>query len=107
MDSAGQNATRQALQRMEQDGSDLSKAMKLDFFLAAPSESAGNKISVEVAAQGYRTSVERNEETGEWTCFCETVVVPTFEAVVRIEEQLETIAQRYGGFAGRRSRSQS
>jgi regulator of RNase E activity RraB len=98
MDITSQNATRDALHRMAEDGSDMSKPMAMDFFIAVPSREAGNDVASEASALGFGTSVEHDDASAEWTGFCQKTIVPALATVIEIEDQLETIAQRHGGF---------
>lgn len=91
--------TAQALKRLERDGSDLSKPMEMDFFIAVPSREVGNKVAQRVQKLGYTTSVEQDTETLEWTCYCTKVIVPEYFEVVLIEQQLDSIAKELGGYA--------
>lgn len=92
------DATRQALERIAQDGSDLTRPLEMDFFVAVPSEDAGRRMADRVAGLGFDASVERDPEDGDWTCYCTKVLVPTYEAVVAIESQLDTLARHVGGY---------
>jgi hypothetical protein len=93
------DATLAALRRYEQEGSDLSKPMEIDFFVAVPTESAGLEVARRVRPHGFRPSVEQDRETGVWTCYCAITVVPRYEAVVAIEKMLDAIAREVGGHA--------
>lgn len=93
------DATREAFERIARDGSDLSRPLKMDFFVAVPHERAGRIMADRVADLGFDTSVERDSETGDWTCYCSKVLVPTYDTVVAIEAQLDSLARDIGGYA--------
>lgn len=99
MDANSENATRQALKQIELDGSDLSKPLLLDFFVAVPSESAGNVVAKSAAAIGFDTSVEADDESGEWTCYCAIKMIPELSAVLQLEERLDEFGRSVGGKA--------
>jgi hypothetical protein len=92
------DATRAALERIAQDGSDLSQPLEMDFFVAVPDERTGRIAAARANGLGFGTSVEQDEETGGWTCYCSKVLVPTYEVVVAIELQLESIGRDIGGY---------
>lgn len=73
--------------------------MEVDFFIAVPSKKAGNQVAIKAEKFGFKVSVEKDEETGEWTCYCTKTLVPEYSEVVRIEGELNSIAKPYGGYA--------
>ncbi len=91
--------TGQALNQFQQNGFDLYKPLEIDFFVAVPSKRSGNIIASKVANLGFKTSVEKDEETSEWTCYCTKTLIPEYSEVVRIEEELTSIAKPYDGYA--------
>lgn len=99
MPKQGDDATRAALDRIARDGSDLDHPLKMDFFVAVPHERAGRIMAGRVAELGFDTSVEQDTETGDWTCYCTKVLVPTYDTVVAIESQLDSLARDIGGHA--------
>lgn len=90
--------TANALQRLADTGSDLTKPMKMDFFVAVPSESAGQMVAIKAGDLGFETSVEQDSETGDWTCYCSKILIPEFHEIVNIEKQLNAISTQYGGY---------
>jgi len=93
------DATGKALRLIAKNGSDLTKPLEMDFFVAAPSEEAGVSIALKAGELGFTTSVELDDEDQEWTCYCTMVLVPDYSEVVKIEQQLDSIAKEYGGYA--------
>jgi hypothetical protein len=92
-------ATHAALARLEHEGSDLQQPLAIDFFVAVPSAAAGEIVADRARCVGFRTSVEHDVPTDTWTCYCSIVIVPALSTVVRIEEQLDKLAQDVGGYA--------
>lgn len=92
-------ATKAALYRIAKDGSDLNRPLKMDFFVAVPDEMAGHNVAARASECGFDTSVEQDSESGEWTCICSKVLVPSYEEVVSIELKLESLAHDVGGYA--------
>ena len=66
------------------NGFDLSKPMQIDFFLAVLSMEKGIKISQIVEKLGFNTSVEQDEETQEWTCYCTKIMIPEYTEIIRV-----------------------
>jgi hypothetical protein len=94
-----EDATGKALRLIAKNGSDLTKPLEMDFFVAAPSEEAGGEVALKAGVLGFTTSVELDEEDQEWTCYCTKVLVPEYSEVVKIERQLDSIAKEFGGYA--------
>jgi hypothetical protein len=73
--------------------------MEIDFFVAVPGEEAGEAIAKRARSLGFATSVEQSAKTGEWTCYCTKTIVPSYENVVAIERQLDSVARARGGYS--------
>lgn len=91
--------TGDALRSLRDSGSDLSEPMDIDFFVAVPNENAGLEIAREVDKIGYDVSLEKDDETGDWTCYCKRRLIPYYPEVVRMEEELDALAKVHGGRA--------
>ena len=91
------SATREALERIARDGSDLSRPMKMDFFVAVRDEASGSVMASRAIALGFEASIEQDADTGAWTCYCSKVLVPTLQRIVATEMQLDSLAPGIGG----------
>jgi hypothetical protein len=87
-----------ALDRYRAQGSDLSRPMEIDFFVAAPTQEAADSVARHALALGFATKVEPTEATG-WTCYCTKSLIPSYANVRAIEHQLDALARAYGGRA--------
>ncbi|HEY3787713.1 MAG TPA: ribonuclease E inhibitor RraB, partial [Urbifossiella sp.] len=74
-------------------GSDLSKEMEIDFAVAVPNETIGNAFAATIEKMGLETSVEVDDEDGTWTCYCMCIMVPDYDAIIRIQRTLEEIGR--------------
>lgn len=83
----------------------MSKAMDIDFAIAVPDQDAGEAIAGRARAVGYAAKVvyDPGEDPGEdppsWTCYCTRRLVPTYEAVMGAQVQLDAISQPFGGYS--------
>jgi len=91
-------ATVDALQRIAHTGSDMTKPLDMDFFIAVPSQDTGNLVAEEVTPNGFVTKVELDSESQEWTCYCTKTIIPEYNTVNVIELELHEIAIKYGGY---------
>ena len=87
-----------ALRRLAEAGIDMCRPMSIDFFVAVPDHQTGFAVAESAAGAGYRTSVEQDEEDGEWTCYCTRDMVPTYAAVVAAQQELDRLSSRHGGY---------
>jgi Regulator of ribonuclease activity B len=85
-----------ALRRWEAEGSDLSKAMVIDFFVAGSSQQACVDFSHAAELSEFSVSSEVDSETGTWTCYCSKRMLPVYEALVETEQLLDSVASRFG-----------
>ena len=87
-----------ALRRLAEDGSDLTKPMVIDFAVAVPDESAGRRIAAAAVKVGFSAGIDQDGESGEWTCYCTRTMVPEYEEIIRQQELLDRIGQPHGGY---------
>lgn len=91
------DATGDALRQYIADGSDLTKPMKMDFFVAVPSRKAGDQVAAKAQKLGFEIKVDQDAESLEWTCYCTKTIIPEYSEVVSIEQKLDSIAKVIGG----------
>lgn len=84
-----------ALRRLIATGSDLSKAMEIDFAMDVPDQVTGLAFASAAEALGYRTSVNLGNASGRWTCYCTRTMVPSHEAVIEVQKNLEKLGKPY------------
>lgn len=86
-----------ALRRVASN-SDLAKPMKIDFMVAVPSRNAAELIASRVGTHGYTPSVEQDQETKEWTCYCTKEMVATYEGIIAAQDELDALSRDLGGY---------
>jgi hypothetical protein len=93
--------TGQAIKRWAGKGSDLASPMKIDFFIEVADGVIGAKVSSDPALADFSVLVERDDETGRWTCYCTKTLIPDYRAIVDIEAVLTAVAKRHSaGYEG-------
>lgn len=92
------NADGDALQRIADHGSNMSKPMRVDFCVAVPNESAGKSVAELAATKGFVTELVKNHDGLGWTCYCTKVMVPTYDAIIAAQDELNEISKPYGGY---------
>jgi len=93
-----------ALRRVASLGSDMSRPMEIDFFVAVPDRQAGEQVAQLASLRGYRTRVVEDgdeEEDGEvgdtWTCYSTKPMLATYDGVVAAQQELDEISYSYEG----------
>jgi|SRR5271156_2185902 len=94
-----------ALRRMAAEGWDMARPMAIDFFVAAPTEEAGEQIAELAMLAGYSTHLEYDDEIDDeednqlepWTCYCTKLMVPTYAAIIVAQRELDDLSSPFGG----------
>lgn len=76
---------------------DMSKPMAIDFMVAVPDRAAGERVVRLASQRGYAATVEQDEESGEWTCYCTRRMLATYENVVGAQRELDELSAGAGG----------
>jgi hypothetical protein len=71
--------------------------MDIDFAVAVPDEESGDAVAELANARGYCSKLSRDAETEEWTCYCTRAMVPTYDAIIAAQEDLDDLAKPLGG----------
>ena len=84
-----------ALRRLVATGSDLSKEMEIDFTVDIPNREAGEAFASVVGPLGFRADVDQDDKSGRWTCYCSRTMIPSYDAIIEIQNTLENIGRPY------------
>ncbi len=76
---------------------DITKPMIIEFTIAVPDESSGREVQSAVGERGYEVSAEFDKESGTWTCYCKKSMVPSYDAVVAAQGELNDVSAPFGG----------
>jgi regulator of RNase E activity RraB len=91
-DDADGDALRRVAER-----SDMSQLMTIDFFVNVPNEPSGEEVARLAAERGYTSVVEFDEDSQQWTCYCTKRLVPTYDAIVAAQQELDNLSAAFGG----------
>jgi hypothetical protein len=86
-----------ALQRLADDGFDMSRPTDIEFVVLAPNRKAADAIAKLAASAGYRTRLEDAEEDESWDCYWIKAMVPTYEGVVAAQRELDDMSRQFNG----------
>ena len=100
------------LNSMAAAGVDMSQPLAIDFAVDAPDEAAAEKVAQALRQAGYPTEIDYDEgepdEEGNidpededfgpaWTVYVQVQMVPAHDEIVRIQAELDRLAQPAGG----------
>lgn len=90
-------------------GVDMTQPLVIDFFVAAPDEESANEIEAALKQAGYDAHAEYDEGEADdedddefgpsWTVFATIQLVPEYDEILRVQSELDKIADPYGGHA--------
>ncbi|HTR55617.1 MAG TPA: ribonuclease E inhibitor RraB [Kofleriaceae bacterium] len=93
-----------ALRRVAEHGSDMSRPMLVDFMVAADSETAATSIAQAAGSLGYATEVEHHEaddasDPDRWTVYCSRTMLLDHGSVLAAQAELDKVSAPFGGYS--------
>jgi hypothetical protein len=88
-----------AMRRVIASGANLSRPMKIDFQVAAPSEEAARRVAVTASEKGFAVQCYVDKEGGKWTCECSQTMLLIYRDMLRIQKELNLLSRPFGGYA--------
>lgn len=82
---------------LERSGADLTRPHLIDFYLYFESEPQALAAAATLNAEGYRTSVTREQEDAHWRCLATRELVPELQRLKTMGARLSAIAEANGG----------
>lgn len=86
-----------ALRRVAEGGSDMSKPMEIDFHIAFEKQAGAEAVAEAAAKIGYSATVYRDEEDDLWTCECSKEMLATYDGVIAAQSELDALSAPHGG----------
>ncbi len=80
-----------ALRSLIACGSDITKEMEIDFAVDVPDKETGIAFTKVTQPLGFQTDIHQDEDSKRWTCYCTRTMIPTYEAVIEIQNKLEEL----------------
>lgn len=96
MEDIPKDADGMSLINLREHGSNLSKPMEIDFFVAVPNPEIGALLKPLIEPLGFKCSLEQDEETSDWTLYCFILVIPAYATIIDIQKRLNDISNPYG-----------
>ena len=99
IDNIPQYADGDAIRRVIKHGTDVSKPIKVDFFVALHCIADAESMAKLATENGYTTEVEVDPEFNSFTCNCTKEILLTHENVTSIQAQLDRLAEPFDGWS--------
>lgn len=84
--------------RLVAQHNDLSRPMAVDFHIAAKAEESAQLIAQACAKLRYHTDVYKDDDGPDWTITCTTRMLLSYESVIAVQKELESIVNPLGGY---------
>jgi predicted nucleic acid-binding Zn ribbon protein len=93
------DATGDALRRLEAHGDDLAKPRNIDFNVVFADSSSAEHFAEHFRVLGHKVSVERTEtdEGFPWDVLVVQHMVPSHDGITSFEDLLQSVADGWGG----------
>ena len=93
------DATGDALRRMEAQGDDLTKPRNIDFTVVFADSSSAEHFAEHFRGLGHKVSVEPTETDKDfpWDVLVVQQMVPSYDAITDFEDLLQSVADGWGG----------
>lgn len=92
-----QDADGDSLRLAADGGADMTRPMVIDFTVLAPNEGSARSIAKLVESHGFDPSISDDGRGGTWSVYCSMSMLATYEGVVGIRAQLNTLIESHGG----------
>ncbi len=87
----------QVLEVLAEQGSDLTKAHPIDFYLYFPERHRADDAARLLTTEGFEAVVRPGAQGSDWLCLVSASVVPTAENITAMRTRFETLARQGGG----------
>ena len=102
----------EVLKKLADSGIDMDSPLNVEFMVHSPNEASSTKIVNAMNKAGYETEIDFDEgelEEGEeqtkeneefwpsWTVYAQVKIVPEYNIIIRIQNELDKLAEPFGG----------
>ena len=94
--SIPEDADREALRRLAEAGAELSKAMRIEFFVRVSDRSSASLVASRIGALGYGIDIEFDDAAGCGSVYCSREMLATYEGVVGAQTEINAALSRDG-----------
>ncbi|MEH7096503.1 ribonuclease E inhibitor RraB [Neobacillus vireti] len=89
----------EALQSLYKDGINFKKQQTVEFFVAVPNQTTGEKLQNVLKGEGFNCFLDQDDETDEWACCCSKRMLLNYNELINIQKKLDDLSKPYGGYS--------
>ncbi|WP_341356750.1 ribonuclease E inhibitor RraB [Rossellomorea sp. y25] len=89
----------QVLEMLYKEGLDFSKKHRVDFFVSIPDKKNGEALLNVLSSKGFNCELEKDDDSNDWTCYCYVSMLLEYEAIINIQNQLQSLSLHYEGYS--------
>jgi hypothetical protein len=83
------------LRSLSEKGVDFTVPHDVDFFISISSKEQGDNLLPMLKTHGLTGTLEQDEESGEWICFCTKNIMLDYDEIVATQEFLDELCKPY------------
>jgi regulator of RNase E activity RraB len=88
-----------ALRRVAADGNDMDSPMLIEFPVVVPTETQAEQFARAARDLGFETDILEHDDDAEWDVICAVTMTPTYDEIVRIQDNLNRFARPFAGYS--------
>jgi regulator of RNase E activity RraB len=88
-----------ALQRVVDDGNDMSLPMTVDFPVVLPDLETAQQFAALAAKRGYDTDIAERDSRSTYDVYCTKRMVLNYDSVIKVQLELNKLAGPLGGYS--------
>ena len=88
-----------ALRSLYKDGVNFNKPQSVEFFVAVPDKTIGEKLSQVLKGEGFNCFLDQDDETEEWACCCSKRMLLNYNELIKIQNNLNNLSKPHGGYS--------
>jgi hypothetical protein len=88
-----------ALRSLYKEGLDFKKQQSVEFFVAVPDQTTGEKLTQVLKEEGFNCFLDQDDETDEWACCCSKRMLLNYNEIIKIQNNLNNLSKPHGGYS--------
>jgi hypothetical protein len=87
------------LRSLLERGVNFAAPHNIDFCISIPSKEQGDMLLPILKTRGLTGTLERDEESGRWTCYCAKNMMLDYDELMATQALLDELSRPYGGYS--------
>ncbi|WP_442598568.1 ribonuclease E inhibitor RraB [Neobacillus sp. D3-1R] len=93
------DADGEALRSLYNEGISFKKPQSVEFFVAVPNKTTGEKVSQVLKGEGFNCLLEQDDETDEWLCSFSKKMLLNHSEIVKMQKKVDELCKPHGGYS--------